>query len=72
MIAVIAVTTVAALGLGVVVGWLLNRTWAATAMSWSQERMQRQVRFWQAEAEAARRLAAWQPDHGGRPGHRAD
>jgi hypothetical protein len=39
---------------GAVVGWLLAMITASVAMSSSQERMQRKVRYWQAEAALAR------------------
>ena len=67
MITVAVLAATAGLGLGVFVGWLLNRAWATTAMSRSQERMQRQVRFWQAEAARAR-PGGWQIDQGRQPG----
>jgi len=44
---------VASLGTGICVGWVLAMFMASTAMSYSQERMQRKVRYWQAEAARA-------------------
>lgn len=43
----------ASFGTGMYIGWLLTRTWATTAMAWSQKRMQNKVRYWQAEARRA-------------------
>ena len=45
------------LGTGIFVGWVLAMFMASTAMSYSQERMQRKVRYWQAEAARARTRA---------------
>jgi MFS superfamily sulfate permease-like transporter len=45
------------LGTGIFVGWVLAMFMASTAMSYSQERMQRKVRYWQAEAAQARTRA---------------
>ncbi len=42
------------LATGVVAGWLLAMIAASAAMSFSQERMQRKVRYWQAETALAR------------------
>ena len=55
MIAMILIT--AALAIGLFLGWLLTQTYAAVAMSRSQERMQRKVRYWQAETARAREAA---------------
>jgi hypothetical protein len=43
----------AAILTGLVLGWWLTITVAAAAMSRSQARMQRKVRYWQAEASRA-------------------
>jgi hypothetical protein len=55
MTAVILMTV--ALVIGLFLGWLLTQTYASVAMSRSQERMQRKVRYWQAEAARAREAA---------------
>ena len=52
MIAILLVA--AALASGLFLGWLLTQSYATTAMSRSQERMQRKVRYWQAETARAR------------------
>jgi hypothetical protein len=44
---------VAAFVTGICGGWVLALFMATTAMSHSQERMQRKVRYWQAEAARA-------------------
>lgn len=44
----------AALGTGIFLGWLLTMVYAAAAISRAQQRMQRKVRYWQAEAARAR------------------
>lgn len=61
---------------GIIVGWWLTITIATVAMSYSQERMQRRVRYWQAETALVRaKVRAGPPPrhvlmHGGRPrGH---
>ncbi|HKB29203.1 MAG TPA: hypothetical protein VKD26_00015 [Streptosporangiaceae bacterium] len=48
---------VAAIATGLLVGWWLTLTVAAAAMSRSQSRMQRKVRYWQAEAGRAKAQA---------------
>ncbi len=48
---------VAAIATGLLVGWWLTVTVAAAAMSRSQSRMQRKVRYWQAEAGRAKAQA---------------
>jgi MFS superfamily sulfate permease-like transporter len=48
---------VASLAIGVFLGWVLAMFMASTAMSYSQERMQRKVRYWQAETARARTRA---------------
>jgi hypothetical protein len=48
---------VAAIATGLLVGWWLTLTVAAAAMSRSQSRMQRKVRYWQAEARRAKAQA---------------
>jgi hypothetical protein len=47
----------AAAVIGVLLGFALTATFAAAAMSRSQERMERKVRYWQAEAARAREIA---------------
>jgi hypothetical protein len=47
----------AALASGLFLGWLLTQSYATTAMSRSQERMQRKVRYWQTETARARYAA---------------
>jgi hypothetical protein len=42
---------------GFVVAWLLRTGWVMTQVSWSQERMERRVRYWQGEAVYARSVA---------------
>ena len=54
---VIAGVAVASFITGGVVGWLLAMIAASAAMSFSQERMQRKVRYWQAETALARAQA---------------
>ncbi len=44
--------------IGLFLGWLLTKTYAVAAISRSQERMQRKVRYWQAEAARFRHEAA--------------
>jgi hypothetical protein len=53
---------VIALGTGIVAGWLLTITTAASAISRSQARMERKVRYWQAEAYRAQALAGQIPE----------
>lgn len=45
------------LATGIFVGWVLAMFMASAAMSYSQERMQRKVRYWQAETARARTRA---------------
>ncbi len=47
----------AAIVTGLVLGWWLTLTIALAAMSRSQARMQRKVRYWQAEAARAQATA---------------
>jgi hypothetical protein len=47
----------AALLSGLFLGWLLTQSYTSSAISRSQERMQRKVRYWQAEAARAREAA---------------
>jgi hypothetical protein len=54
---VIAVVAAASFITGAAVGWLLAMIAASAAMSFSQERMQRKVRYWQAETALARAQA---------------
>jgi uncharacterized membrane-anchored protein YhcB (DUF1043 family) len=48
------VIAVAALVVGLAVGWLITMIVNSAAISYSQERMERKVRYWQAEAAKAR------------------
>jgi uncharacterized membrane protein YciS (DUF1049 family) len=61
----------AAFVMGLFIGWLLTAFFAVAAISRSQERMQRKVRYWQAETASARleaeRLARLMEAHGVRP-----
>jgi uncharacterized membrane protein YciS (DUF1049 family) len=56
---------------GLFIGWLLTAVFAVAAISRSQERMQRKVRYWQAETAGARaeaeRLARLMEAHDVRP-----
>lgn len=47
----------AAAFLGILLGFALTATYAAAAMSRLQERMERKVRYWQAETAHAREIA---------------
>jgi uncharacterized membrane-anchored protein YhcB (DUF1043 family) len=47
----------AGLVIGVFLGWLLTTTLAVAAISRAQERMQRKVRYWQAQTASARTKA---------------
>ena len=40
--------------IGLFLGWLLTTTFAVAAISRAQERMQRKVRYWQAQTARAR------------------
>lgn len=42
---------------GFMAGWLLRTIFVMAQISWSQERMQRKVRYWQGEAIHARVIA---------------
>lgn len=55
MTAVLAM--VAAAAIGGLLGFALTATYAAAAISRSQERMERKVRYWQAETARAREIA---------------
>jgi uncharacterized membrane protein YciS (DUF1049 family) len=61
----------AAFIIGLVIGWLLTAIYAVAAVSRAQERMERKVRYWQAETASARmeagRLARLMEAHGVRP-----
>ena len=48
---------VAAAAIGGLLGFALTATYAAAAISRSQERMERKVRYWQAETARAREIA---------------
>ena len=54
--------------IGLFVGWLLLTIFALAAISRAQERMQRKVRYWQAQTASARseadRLAEFLEAHG--------
>jgi hypothetical protein len=55
----ITLTAVAgALVTGLFAGWLLTAVYATAAISRHQQRLQRRVRYWQAETAAARYAAA--------------
>jgi uncharacterized membrane protein YciS (DUF1049 family) len=58
----------AAFIMGLIIGWLLRTVFAVAVISRSQERMQRKVRYWQAETTRARmeaeRLARLMEAHG--------
>jgi hypothetical protein len=55
--AVIALSIAAALVIGLVLGWALTASLALAKISRSQERMERKVRYWQAETALARQEA---------------
>ena len=61
----------AAFIIGALIGWVLTAVYAVATISRSQERMQRKVRYWQAETASARmqaeRLARLMEAHGVRP-----
>jgi type II secretory pathway component PulJ len=48
---------VAAAAIGGLLGFALTATYAAAAISRSQERMERKIRYWQAETARAREIA---------------
>jgi uncharacterized membrane protein YciS (DUF1049 family) len=53
-------TAILALGCllaGFILGWLLRTIFSLAHISWSQEQMQRKVRYWQNEAIRARDIA---------------
>jgi hypothetical protein len=54
--------------IGLLMGWLLTAIYAVAAISRSQERMERKVRYWQAKTAGARmeaeRLARLMDAHG--------
>jgi hypothetical protein len=62
----------AGLVIGLFLGWLMTATFAVAAISRSQERMQRKVRWWQAKTASAQmeaeRLAHLLEAHGLQPG----
>jgi MFS superfamily sulfate permease-like transporter len=71
---VTAITAVISIIMGIAVGWCISSVITSAAVSHSQERMQRKVRYWLAETararatadELARELAARQgslPEH---------
>jgi len=51
------VAVVASVAIGIALGWVLALIVASAAMSHSQQRMQRKVRYWQAETTLARARA---------------
>ncbi|MGC1287506.1 MAG: hypothetical protein WA895_31680 [Streptosporangiaceae bacterium] len=51
------VAAAAGLVIGLFLGWLLTTTFAVAAISRAQERMQRKVRYWQAQTARARTKA---------------
>jgi uncharacterized membrane protein YciS (DUF1049 family) len=51
------VLALASFATGFIVAWLLREIFVKAQISWSQERMQRKVRYWQAEAIHARATA---------------
>jgi hypothetical protein len=53
----IGVLALACLATGFIVAWLLRTIFGMAQISWSQERMQRKVRYWQGEAIYARAVA---------------
>ncbi len=57
----------AAVGTGMFLGWLLTVIYATAAISRAQQRMQRQVHYWQAEAARARADARHLAGQAGRP-----
>ena len=48
----------AALGTGIFIGWLLTQIYATAAISRAQQRMQRKVRYWEAQTARAREETA--------------
>ena len=54
MTSVTAVTAVFSVIMGLVIGWCVTLIVTSASISRSQERMQRKVRFWQAETARAR------------------
>jgi uncharacterized membrane protein YciS (DUF1049 family) len=66
MIAILPVA--AGFAIGALIGWLVTAVFALAAISRFQERMQRKVRYWQAETASARmeaeRLARLMEAHG--------
>jgi hypothetical protein len=71
MTAMAALALAAGFVIGLFVGWLLTTTIALAAISRSQERMQRKVRWWQARTAGAQmeaeRLAHLLEAHGLQP-----
>ena len=51
------IAAAAGLVIGLFLGWLLTTTFAVAAISRAQERMQRKVRYWQAQTARARTKA---------------
>ena len=52
-----AVTAVISVIMGIAVGWYISSVMTSAAVSHSQERMQRKVRYWLAETARARATA---------------
>jgi hypothetical protein len=53
----IGILVLACLLVGFIVGWLLRAIANYAHLSWSQEQMQRKLRYWQGEAIRARDIA---------------
>ena len=53
----IGVLALACFVVGFITAWLLRTGYVMTQISWSQERMERKVRYWQGEAIHARAAA---------------
>jgi hypothetical protein len=51
------ILVLACLLMGFIVGWLMRTIFDLAKISWSQEQMQRKVRYWQHEAILARNVA---------------
>ena len=55
---VIGILSLACFAMGFAIAWLVRTAWVMTQISWSQERMENRVRYWQGEAIHARKIAA--------------
>jgi hypothetical protein len=51
------ILALACLVTGFFIGWLMRTMFVIAKISWSQEEMQRRVRYWQLEAIQAREIA---------------